>query len=114
MIPGTYDIEITQGDTYYLPLVTISSLASYGGPVNLVGATVTAMVYSDGQDFPMSVEYVDRAAGEIRLTMAPSLTSLIPETDAAEASWDLEVEYEGWVGTVLSGSARIYPEVPGT
>jgi hypothetical protein len=115
MIPGEYSIEISQGDTYYLPLVTISSLATYGGPANLnAPATVTATVYSGGRDFAMSVTYVDRPAGEISLQIPAATTAQIPKALNGTASWDLEVEYLGWVGTVLTGAVTVYPEVPGT
>lgn len=112
MIPGTYDIEITRGDTFYIPQITISSLAAYGGPATLnLPAVVTANVYHKGETFSMSVDYLDRAAGEISLSMAPTVTSRIPDAAGGEASWDLEVENSGWVGTILKGSATVYPEI---
>lgn len=112
MIPGTYNIEIYQGDTFYVPLITIGSLASYGGPSDLTNSTVTARVYRKGQTFEIDVTPVDLGAGEISLSMEPDVTETIPKAEGGEGRWDLEVEEDGWVGTPLKGAAYIYAEVP--
>ncbi len=42
MIPGKYDIEIYQGDSFGPLRLTLPSLASFGGPSDLTNATVAA------------------------------------------------------------------------
>ena len=73
------NLTVEQGSDYDITL-TIDNVD--GSPLNLTGYTAQSMVRkhygsSDHQDFV--VTFVDRLLGEISLSMASTITSLLPE-----------------------------------
>ena len=112
MKPAKYDIEIYRGDTYYGPVITLPSLTPFGGPSDLVDATVKAQVRASGSNGSLLGEFivqpVDLAARKFRLILNPSVTQTITER---EGVWDLEVVDGAWVGTPLAGIATISGQV---
>lgn len=112
MIPGSYDIQIYQGDVYYGPLITLPDLSSFGGPADLSTATVSAQirqkVSSADTLAEFEVDYVDRAENQLRLTLSATDTAAIT---AKEGVWDLQVEQDDWVGTPLAGKVTFTQEV---
>jgi hypothetical protein len=83
MKPGKYDITIYQRATFTLD-VTL--------PIDLTGHTVLAQVWDDRRrkkfaDF--DVNYLDRANGEIRITIDSDVTKEMKK----QGEWDLMVLY---------------------
>lgn len=112
MIPGEYDIEIYQGDTYYGPVITLPNLSGLGGPADLTTAVVTAQVRTK-ETAPdalaeFEVEGVDDVARQVRLTLSHEDTAALT---VKKGVWDLQVEEGTWVGTVLKGQVVIAREV---
>lgn len=112
MIPGTYDISLYQGDSYYGPLITLPDLSGFGGPVDLTTATVTAQIRAK-ETAPdalatFGVDVVDAGARQIRLTLDAEDTAALV---AKKGVWDLQVAEDPWIGTVLKGAVTISREV---
>lgn len=112
MIPGNYDIQIYQGDSYYGPLITLPDLSSFGGPADLTTATVTAQIRKKATSTDVLAEFevdvVDDEASQLRLKLSPAETAAIT---AEEGVWDLQVEEGEWTGTPLAGAVTFSKEV---
>jgi hypothetical protein len=106
--PGEYDIEIYQGDTYYGDLIRLPSLASRGGPSDLVGTTQKAEIReskdSVGVLAELDVEVISEGDRELRLKMDAD-DSL--ELEEGNWYWDLEITWGAIKKTPLAGRARV-------
>lgn len=111
MIPGTYDISIYRGDSYYGPLITLPDLSPFGGPSDLTTAIVTAQIRAaEGATEPLvsfDVEVVDDTTRQVRLTLDAVDTVIANK----KGVWDLQVEDSGWVGTPLKGAVTFSGQV---
>lgn len=109
MIPGKYDFGMFWGDTFYGPLFTFPNLAGRGGPSDLTGATVRAELKED-PDSPriteFEVEIVDPVARQVRM----HLDAESAEVSIDKGVWSIEVEKDGWRGTILAGEVNILKE----
>lgn len=114
MIPPVFDLQIFQGDSFGGGwTVVLPDLTPLGGPADLTTAAVSAQIRAK-QDpnsdlyATFDVEVLDAVARQVRPKLAPEQTASIPKK---KGYWDLQVEYGGWVGTVLRGSVEVVPEV---
>lgn len=113
LIPGNYDIEIYQGDSYGPLVVTLPSLASFGGPPDLsgVGIAVTAQIRPKANSGTLlaefDVEITDPTDRVVTLSMSA------PTTDAITRSgvWDLQVENADGTWTPLAGKVKLIQDV---
>ncbi len=113
MIPGQLDIQLYKGDSYFGPLITLPSLVGFGGPSDLVGATVTAQIRAREADETPLAEFtmvvVSAAERTVRCTLPPADTASIA---AKTGVWDLQIEApDGWIGTLLRGKVEFTKEV---
>ena len=110
MIPGKYDIELYDGDSYFGPLFALPDLTPHGGPQTLALATVRAQIRERAEAagfWSFRVEVVDAALRQVRLHLTAAETLAVP----ARGVWDLEVVQGGFTGTVLAGSVKKKPGV---
>ncbi len=110
MIPGRYDIEVYDGDSYRGPLIVLPSLAPFGGPSDLTAATVAAQVRpsADATDSDaLTVDIQNPATRELRLTLTAAEVLGLPSSGV----WDLQVTQDPFVGTVLAGKFKKLKQV---
>ena len=111
MIPGHYDLPpIYEGDSYVGWPITLPDLSPFGGPRDLVGASVRAEVresHWSEEAVEFDVEVLDPVTRRVRLAASPERTLLFPE----QGVWDLQVEKDGWRGTPLAGKVKKLGEV---
>lgn len=114
MIPGEYEtpLKIYQGDTFLGPTFTLPNLSPFDGPSDLVGAEVTAQARAKESSTEVivtfTVERIDDAAREVRLTLTPAQTAPIV---AKKGVWDLQVAKDEWIGTPIRGTVEFPREV---
>jgi hypothetical protein len=114
VIPATYDIELYAGDTYYGPLITFPDLSPFGGPPTFessAGVEVEASLRrtkGTESSVPFTVEVVDEAARQVRLTLPADETEAL---DFTSGYWDLHVIDGTWSGTPLAGTVSVVYEV---
>ena len=108
MIPGTYNIKVYKGDTYFGPLISLPDLSPFGGPQDLTEATVTAQIKARATSaeaaVSFGVEIVDDLERQLRLTLSPTQTDALA---IKRGVWDLHVIDGEWVGTPLRGDVEI-------
>jgi hypothetical protein len=109
-MPGTYDIELRQGDSY-AQVITFRE-GDGTTPLNLTGYTVRAQLRRwpsspDGVDF--TIDTTQLVLGEITIRLSGAQTTgLRPRP----YSWDLELEEPGGtVQTVLAGTVTVNAQV---
>lgn len=89
--PATYSLRIPQRAT----LEELITLKAGGSPVNLTGFTVLAQIWEDERRqaklADLTVTYVNRAAGQIKLSLTRAQTRLITRP----GFWDLLVIESG-------------------
>lgn len=105
MIPGEYDLELYDGDSYLGPLLVLPDLSPFGGPSTLVGATVKAEVrasFDEDLAHPFAVSVIDSALRQLRLALTPSQVLALP----GRGVWDLQVTQGEFAGTVLAGKVK--------
>ncbi len=110
MIPGSYHIELYDGDSYRGPLIVLPDLSPFGGPPDLTAATVAASVRESLhalESYPFTVEPVNLAERRVRLTLTGVQTAALP----VDGVWDLQVSQGAFVGTVLSGRVKKIKQV---
>lgn len=111
MIPGTYDISIYRGDSYYGPLITLPNFSGFGGPSSLTTATVTAQIRADEEATDSLVVFdvaiVDATARQVRLTLDAEDTLIAN----SKGFWDLQVTEGSWNGTPLKGLVTVLGQV---
>ena len=105
MIPGKYDIEVYQGDSYGPLRLTLPSLVPFGGPADLSGggtslvAQIRPRAGSETVSAAFDVAVLDPAARKIELTLTPIATAPLTK----DGVWDLEVRQGGGKWTPLAG-----------
>lgn len=110
MIPATLNLELYDGDSYRGPVVSLPSLAPFGGPSDLSGASVDAEIRAKADSevaFPFSVEILDPVARTLRLSLTSAQVSALPRGGV----WDLQVSQGAFVGTVLAGKVKKLAQV---
>lgn len=108
MSAATVALDIYQGDDWEL---TVEARHDDGTPYDLSSATITAQLRA----FPASpdvvascgVDMTSAAAGDVTLSLARSVTVLLPE----RCVWDFQVEKDGRRSTWLAGPVVATREV---
>lgn len=112
-MPGTYNITLYTGDTYFGPLITIPDYSGRGGPSTLdssveVKAEVRRPKPPYALLFALDPEIVDAAERKVRLMLSAEVSSAI---EVKSAIWDLQVRQGEWVKTPLAGIVTVSKEV---
>lgn len=113
MTAGRYDIEIEQGATWSRT-ITVEDPA--GTPIDLTGYSARMQVRSsyDAETPLLSISSADGGVEITPLTGTLELSATAAQTAAMPAGihvYDLELVIGGTVDRLLSGRARVYPEV---
>ena len=93
-------LNIVQHDDWKTRVLTC--LDQDGNAIDLTGATLTADIAANGTTYPLSVQVVDAAAGQVRVsqTAAPLIGS---------GAWAMRVNNETVFRGIVTGVADILP-----
>jgi len=118
--PGSYNLEIYQGDTFKVTVRLRSRNAdgSLGAYLDLTGCTAKAQIRSTEASDTVIAEFVteilDQTAtpGGVKLSLTHGVTAALAPTSAAGELWDMQITFaDGTVTTYLRGGVKITAEV---
>ncbi len=111
LLPGRYDLELYDGNTFKGPEFRLPDLAAFDGPSALgEGVQVRAQVRpkAEAPEYrDLTVQVIDPVARTVRLRATATEVLALPK----KGVWDLEVVRDDFVGTVLAGNFKKTPQV---
>lgn len=118
MSKATYDIELTQGDSFSLP-ITITDNATIPVAINLTSTTITADIKQHVKNtaalVAFTVTITNAAAGQFTLSLTPTQTALLPVTKDDESNilhYDVEFAYSvSNIQTEFGGTITVLQQV---
>lgn len=106
-----FSLKTTQGDDWEFPVVFSTRLNGVKTPINLTGATFSAVVrptYTTGTLTTMAVVVTNAAAGAATFSLTDTQTAALP---AGSLVYQIAITQGGVTTTYLSGNFIVKPKV---
>jgi hypothetical protein len=104
-LPRVVNLELYRGDDFGMRLVLADDS---GDPADLTGAVVHAQVRTSHESDSVAGEFVTGIEDNvISLRLAAAVSAQLP----ADTVWDVELEQDEWVTTLVAGGVKLHPDV---